>query len=106
MEKTILLSLPVEDLQTLIIDCVNTCLKYNNLLQKEKGENDELLTVQSAAKFLSLSVPTIYTKISKGELPVIKRDKRCYFTKADLMSYLKEGRVQIDGSDFLIKKGK
>jgi hypothetical protein len=34
MEKTILLSLPVEDLQTLIIDCVNTCLKYNNLLQK------------------------------------------------------------------------
>ena len=106
MEKTILLSLPVEDLQTLIIDCVNTCLKYNNLLQKEKGENDELLTVQSAAKFLSLSVPTIYTKISKGELPVIKRDKRCYFTKADLMSYLKERRVQIDGSDFLIKKGK
>lgn len=97
MEKTILLSLPVEDLQTLIIDCVNSCLKYNNLLQKENAENDELLTVQSAAKFLSLSVPTIYTKISKGELPVIKRDKRCYFTKADLLSYLKDGKKQPAG---------
>jgi excisionase family DNA binding protein len=65
------------------------------LLQQSKApasEPDELLTVQDTAKFLSLSVPTVYGLISKGELPVMKRSKRCYFSKAELISYLKEGR--------------
>ncbi len=53
---------------------------------------DALLTVDEAATFLSLSKATIYTLISKGELPVMKRGKRCYFTKGDLLAYIKEGR--------------
>lgn len=59
---------------------------------EQKQESDELLTVQAAAEFLSLSVPTIYGLISKGELPVMKRSKRCYFSKAELINYLKQGR--------------
>lgn len=55
-------------------------------------ESDELLTVQDAAKFLSLSVPTIYGLISKNEIPVMKRSKRCYFSKIELLNYLKQGR--------------
>lgn len=55
-------------------------------------EADELLTVQDTAKFLSLSVPTIYGLISKGELPVMKRSKRCYFSKVELINYLKDGK--------------
>jgi excisionase family DNA binding protein len=57
-----------------------------------QAETDELLTVQDAAKFLSLSVPTIYGLISKNELPVMKRSKRCYFSKVELINYLKQGR--------------
>jgi excisionase family DNA binding protein len=53
---------------------------------------DELFTVEEAAKFLSLSVPTIYGLTSKKELPFMKRSKRIYFLKADLVSYLKAGR--------------
>lgn len=72
--------------------------KIEALLEKKStesiAETDELLTVNDAAKFLSLSVPTIYTKISKGELPVMKRSKRCYFSKSDLVNYLKQGRRQ------------
>lgn len=70
-------------------------------------ESDSLLTVEDAANFLHLSVPTIYTKISKGELPVIKNNgsKRCYFLKSDLITYLKSGRAKtvkkIEGSDDL-----
>ena len=55
-------------------------------------DTEELLTVQDAAKFLTLRVPTIYGLISKGEIPVMKRSKRCYFLKADLVAYLKNGR--------------
>ena len=65
------------------------------LLQRENSttpEPETLLTVQEAAKFLSLSVPTIYGLISKGELPVIKRSKRCYFSNIELLEYMKAGR--------------
>ncbi len=53
---------------------------------------DELLTVKETAKFLRLSTPTIYSLISKGELPYQKRTKRVYFSKHDLLNYLKVGR--------------
>lgn len=57
-------------------------------------EPETLLTVEETAKFLDLSIPTIYTKNSKGELPGIKNDgsKRLYFLRTDLIEYLKAGR--------------
>ncbi len=61
---------------------------------KSHQDNDEFLTVVEAATFLKLSVSRVYTLISKKkrELPVIKRTKRCYFLRSDLINYLKEGR--------------
>lgn len=53
---------------------------------------EQLLTVQEAAQFLNLTVPTIYSKVSKGELPVMKRSKRLYFSSTELMEYIKDGR--------------
>ena len=58
----------------------------------QKTDTDELLTVQDTAKFLRLSVATIYGLIHKGELPVMKRSKRCYFSKKELIDYLRQGR--------------
>ncbi len=77
----------LNNIETLLLD-----LKHTPKEQGEEPEKDELLTVQDTAKFLSLSVPTIYTLISKGELPVMKRSKRCYFSKVELINYLKQGR--------------
>ncbi len=59
---------------------------------ESKSENERLLTVQEAAHYLSLTVPTIYSKVSKGELPVMKRSKRLYFSKKELLEYVKAGR--------------
>ena len=90
--------------------------------QKKKSESKEwserksklkkeLLTVQDTAKFLSLSVPTVYTLISKGELPVMKRSKRCYFSRVELINYLKQGRKKTlaetasEADTYLKKKG-
>lgn len=61
--------------------------------KQQPTENPErLLTVQETADFLSLSVPTIYSKVSRGELPVMKRGKRLYFSSTELLEYLKDGR--------------
>jgi excisionase family DNA binding protein len=62
-------------------------------IEQQAHEPQELLfTIQEAADFMRLSVPTIYSKVSKGELPSMKRGKRLYFSRSELMSYIKEGR--------------
>ena len=89
--ETVFLSLTKNDFQDLIAETVNSCLRRNTPNTPQQP-TDELLTVQDAAKFLSLSVPTVYGLIHKGEIPVMKRSKRCYFSKLELMEYLKQGK--------------
>jgi len=60
--------------------------------EQPKETPDQLLTVHDAAEFLSLAVATVYTMVSRGELPVMKRSKRLYFSRIELMDYLKQGR--------------
>ncbi len=65
------------------------------LIEKQEQPTDQpeqLLSVQEAAEFLSLTVPTMYSKVSKGELPVMKQSKRLYFSRTELLEYIKDGR--------------
>ena len=86
-----------EDLPEVVIMLTKEVSELRRLFtEKQKQvliqQSDKLLTVQEAAQFLNLTVPTIYSKVSKGELPVMKRSKRLYFSSTELMEYLKEGR--------------
>lgn len=95
MEKTVLISLPVEDLQTLIIDCVNSCLKHHHPDERMMQDNSpDLLTIKQCAAYLNYSVPTIYTKISRKELPTLKiqNSNRVWFSKKDLNDLIRKGR--------------
>lgn len=56
--------------------------------------SEELLNVEEAAQFLKLSIPTIYSKVSRKELPVMKRGKRLYFSKSELFEYVKAGHMK------------
>lgn len=60
--------------------------------QPTTDQPEQLLTIQEAAEFLSLTVPTMYSKVSKGEISVMKRSKRLYFSRTELMEYVKAGR--------------
>lgn len=67
-------------------------LLITQMSKETQISKDQLLTVEQAANFLSLSVPTIYSKVSRGELPNFKRGKRVYFTHDTLMAFLKQGK--------------
>jgi len=79
--------------------------------QQQTEPAEQLLTIQEAAEFLNLTVPTLYSKVSKGELPVMKRSKRLYFSSIELMQYLKQGRkksnsdIEAEANEYLKKKG-
>jgi excisionase family DNA binding protein len=84
------------------------------LIQKQESKPTEqpekLLNIQEAAQFLNLTVATIYSKVSKGELPVMKRSKRLYFSSTELLAYIKDGRkksnaeIEADADAFLLTK--
>ena len=80
--------------------------------QPTTDQPEQLLTIQEAAEFLSLTVPTMYSKVSKGELPVMKRGKRLYFSRTELMEYIKEGRkksnaeIEQEAEAYLLNKKK
>jgi excisionase family DNA binding protein len=94
MDKTVLISLPIEDLQTVIIDCVNSCLRNNK--QESKAPTDQpeqLLTIDEVATLLHLTKPTVYSKVSKNELPgVCKQGKRLYFDRQTIIDWIRQGR--------------
>ena len=84
---------PIEEIEARLssIEILLLDLK-NNLKMVEPTDPEKLLTIQEAAEFLRLTVPTMYGKVSKGELPVMKRGKRLYFSRTELLEYLKDGR--------------
>ena len=59
----------------------------------QAADSDQLLTVEQAAEFLHLSVPTLYAKVCQRAIPHMKRSKRLYFSKQELKSYINDGRI-------------
>lgn len=62
-------------------------LKQNNITK-----DDELLTIEEASKFIHLAPPTIYAKVANSTIPYSKKGKRLYFSKKELISWVKKGR--------------
>jgi len=73
------------------VDCIKDLLLENRSKNFQRPR-DDLLTIKEAAEFLSLSVPTLYTKVSRKEIPVNKRGKRLYFSTVELSEWVRSGR--------------
>jgi excisionase family DNA binding protein len=53
----------------------------------------QLLTIDEVATLLHLKKPTVYSKVSRGELPgVCKQGKRLYFDRQTIIDWIKQGR--------------
>ncbi|WP_162415604.1 helix-turn-helix domain-containing protein [Cyclobacterium roseum] len=104
---------PFEEIEARLSSIENLILdiKHKSQPVAPADQPEQLLSIQEASQFLNLKVPTIYSKVSKGELPVMKRSKRLYFSRAELLGYLKEGRkksnaeIEQEAESFLKKKG-
>jgi excisionase family DNA binding protein len=72
------------NIETLLID-----LKFPT---KQDNPDSELLTITQAGKVINLTVPTIYSLVSKKLIPYNKKGKRLYFLKSELLDWVKSGR--------------
>lgn len=92
------------EIESLLLD-----IKHQRHPEVIKEEKEQFLTVKQAAEFLGLSTATVYTKVSKQQLPVMKRGNRLYFSEEELIQYLKDGRrktnqeIEREADDYLAK---
>lgn len=105
MQQHTIIQITPDELQTLIKRAVQSALSNLELVNKDE---EQLMTIKEAASFLNLTVTTIYSKVSRRELPVNKQRGRLYFLKSELMDYIKQGRratndeIDIEASDYLL----
>ena len=96
----------------LLIEKIESLEKHllENSGKRTTEQSDQLMTVDQAAEFLNLAKPTVYSMVSRGELPYMKRSKRLYFSRKDLIAYIRDGRKKTksemldSASDFLTKR--
>lgn len=104
-----------EQLPTVVTMLTKEVSELKELLLKKNehhstSQPEQFLTIQEAAILFNLKVPTMYSKVSKGEIPVMKRGKRLYFSRSELLEYLKEGRkksnseIELEAENYLVNK--
>lgn len=87
----VILQLNNEHLSDLIQDAVRKVIR-ETLQKAAPPEPEQLLTIQQAADLLNLSVSSIYGLTHRAVIPVCKRGKRLYFSKQELLDWIKNGR--------------
>ena len=105
MDAITITNISIAELEGMLEGTLNKLLE-GKLAHNQKSEI-ELLTIQEAAKFLTLSVSTLYLKVSRREICFQKKGKRLYFLKSDLIEWVKQGRdfdPIVTGSGLIQKK--
>lgn len=82
----------------------------NNMQYVNNVKSEELLTINEASELLNLSKFSIYSLVSKRKIPCSKVGKKLYFSRLELIEWIKSGRLhtitEIENNfvDNLIKK--
>lgn len=84
MENTILISLPKSELQELIIDCVNSCLKYVPEKAEALTDDQRFHGDRELGKYLKCSVQTVHQLKKKGQVTFHRMGRRCYYLRSEI----------------------
>jgi predicted DNA-binding transcriptional regulator AlpA len=85
---------PFESIYNRLQNIERLLLDIKHETPSQTSQKKELLSIKEAGAFLNLSIATIYSKVSRRELPCLKQNNRLYFIESELMDFLKAGRKQ------------
>lgn len=75
------------------VDSLELLLKTQQTIISH-APSDRPMSISEAAKFVNLTVPTLYGFVSKRTIPFSKVGKRLYFSETELTSWIHSGRKQ------------
>lgn len=73
------------------VDSLEQLLKSQQTIISN-APSDRPMSISEAAKFVNLTVPTLYGFVSKRIIPFSKMGKRLYFSETELTSWIQSGR--------------
>jgi excisionase family DNA binding protein len=92
MTKNIIVQFSEIEFREIVKSCVSEGLKENLLTKPD--ESNKLFNVKETASFLNLAVQTVYGFTSNRNIPFIKKGKKLYFKKSDLLNWINEGKKE------------
>jgi hypothetical protein len=105
MEKLIVTT--ETELSNLIESSLNKIFLEQSNRIAQKDSYPEFLNINQAAIFLDLAKQTLYGFTSKGLIPHLKRGKKLYFKKSQLINWLVEGNSKaIDSKADILTRNK
>ena len=87
MQETVLISLPLTQLQTLIIDSVNACLDVRVDTPKQCSE---FITRQEAPDILHVTLPTLLSRTLEGKIKGYRNGRRVLYKRNEIESSVTE----------------
>jgi len=105
-----------EDLPEAISGLQETLERIESLLTSSSIRDDfqspTFFNIEQASKYLTLSKNTIYGLVQRMQIPYSKKGKRLYFSKRELIDWVKSGRklthdeILNSGINYFIPKAK
>jgi excisionase family DNA binding protein len=96
MEKMILTNVSLEELAEKIAEIIQLSGQgfVKNQDRQETKEIKEYLSLQEASELIQLAKPTIYGLTHRNEIPFIKKGKKLWYKRSELLTWLDSGRKQ------------
>jgi excisionase family DNA binding protein len=91
--KGIIITMEKEELAELIDAAVREAIsKYASESAAKSEPQEDIMNSKETARFLDIKLNTLYIKIHKGEIPFMKKGKKVYFSRRQLLEWMAEGR--------------
>jgi excisionase family DNA binding protein len=86
-----------------LVEIIQETLKSQSKEPETHSFQNEFLSIKEASKFLDMATQTIYGMTSTRQIPFIKKGKRVFFNKAEIIAWLNEGKMKT--RDEILKGG-
>lgn len=89
----IIITINKETLSDMIQSAVKTALtEFRKTASLQQELHDDLLPAEEAAAFLDIKLSTLYYKTHHREIPFMKRGKKIYCSRKELLQWMGQGR--------------
>jgi excisionase family DNA binding protein len=89
----LIITMSKNELTEVINTAVREAITEYRLQESEKATPmEDIMNTRETAQFLDIKLNTLYIKLHKGELPHMKRGKKVYFSRQQLLEWMSQGR--------------
>ncbi len=83
--------------KTELVEIIQETLRSAKQVEKIPEQQNVFLNISEASDFLKMAKQTLYGLTSNRQIPFIKKGKKVYFNKSEVIAWLNEGKMKTEG---------